>query len=231
MNTKIKNCISNAAILILAPLLAAGLYFFMGNRAFIPASILLCIIAVGAFIFRFEKKKSDVSLIVIISVMSALAIAGRIIFTPFPGIKPVSAIIILCAMYMGRESGFLCGVLVSLVSNFYFGHGPWTALQMLIWGLTGFFAGMLSGALKKSRILLCSYGIISGIFFSLVMDVWTMVWTSGGLSFSAYGSALLYAVGFTALYSVSNAVFLLILKKPIGGTLERLSVKYGIGCK
>ena len=229
MNKRIKDYISTSIILIIAPLALAVSYFLLGTKAFIPSSILICALAVISFILRFEKKKSDVSVIVIISVMSALAIAGRILFTPFPGLKPVSAIIILCAVYMGSESGFLCGVLVSAVSNFYFGHGPWSALQMMIWGLIGFFAGVLSKKLSKSTVWLCVYGGISGIAFSLVMDVWTVIWTSGGLSFSQYGQTLIYAAGFTALYSVSNVIFLIILKKPVGGTLERLKTKYGIG--
>ena len=36
---------------------------------------------------------------------------------------------IICGMAFGRESGFLCGSLSAVVSNFFFGQGPWTPFQ------------------------------------------------------------------------------------------------------
>jgi len=225
---KSSKIISSLLILVLIPTVILVAFSVFGATAFVPVSIAVSVIAVAAFVLRFERKKSDIRVIVIITVMASLAILGRIVFAPFPGVKPVSAIIILCAVYMGREAGFLTGVLTAAVSNFYFGHGPWTALQMLVWGLVGFFAGVLSRPLSKSKVALCVYGFLSGAAFSLLMDVWTVVWMSEGISFEGYGKVVLYAVGFTAVYSLSNAVFLLIMKKPVGGTLERLKVKYGI---
>jgi energy-coupling factor transport system substrate-specific component len=38
-----------------------------------------------------------------------------------PSLKPCSAIIILTAIYFGRETGFMVGAFTALVSNFYFG--------------------------------------------------------------------------------------------------------------
>jgi len=225
----VRKIISYCLILILIPAIIVGMFALLGAKAFIPVSIAVSLISVAAFVLRFEKKDSDIRAIVIITVMAALAIVGRIVFAPFPGIKPVSAIIILCAVYMGSEAGFLAGVLTAAVSNFYFGQGPWTVLQMFVWGLVGFLAGVLSKPLSKSRIMLCLYGFFSGIVFSLLMDVWSVIWMSDGLTLDGYGQTLVYAFGFTAMYSVSNALFLFVLKKPVGGTLERLVTKYGIG--
>ena len=42
----------------------------------------------------------------IIAVMVSLAVVGRIIFTPLPGFKPVTAIVVITAMYFGGEAGF-----------------------------------------------------------------------------------------------------------------------------
>ena len=50
-------------------------------------------------------------------------------------------VIMLTAMYLGSEAGFLTGAMAALLSNFYFGQGPWTAFQMLAWGLIGWIAG------------------------------------------------------------------------------------------
>lgn len=225
-----RKLVSVLLVLSLVPITMAVLIIF-GAEAFMPLSVIISAFAVLAFLLRFETKRIDIGSVVVISIMSALAIAGRILFTPFPGFKPVCAIIILCAVYMGSEAGFLCGVLVTAISNFSFGHGPWTPVQMIVWGLIGFGAGMLSSGLKKSRIALCIYGAVSGVVFSLLMDVWTVIWMSGegSLGLSSYGSVLVYALSFTALYAVSNIVFLLLLIKPVGNTLLRLKTKYGIG--
>lgn len=225
----IRRIVSYTLILLIIPLSILISFCVFGARSFVPVTVIVSVLSVLAFILRFEKQKSDVRILVTVAVMSALAILGRIVFTPFPGLKPVSAIIILCALYMGSEAGFLTGALTAVVSNFYFSQGPWTVVQMFVWGLIGFIAGLLSTPLKKSRILLCVYGVLSGIVFSLLMDVWSVIWMSGGFDFLEYTKALYYALGFTGLYAVSNTVFLLILEKPVGGTLERLNVKYGIG--
>ena len=225
---KVKKTVSGAMMLLLIPTIIISAYALFGTSSFVPVSIAVALVSVGAFILRFEKKQSDVRALVIITVMSAIAIVGRIVFSPFPGIKPVAAIIILCAVYMGREAGFITGVLVAAVSNFYFGHGPWTAIQMFVWGLIGFVAGVLAQPLSKSRIALCIYGVFAGGIFSLLMDVWTVIWMSGDSSYDGYFTAVTYALYFTAIYALSNTVFLLLLNKPIGGTLKRLKTKYGI---
>ncbi|MBQ1258782.1 MAG: ECF transporter S component [Clostridia bacterium] len=224
----IKKILSYGMLLVLIPAVIVIAFVAFGASSFVPVSIAVALISVCAFIVRFEREKSDIRVVVIITVMAAMAILGRVVFSPFPGIKPVSAIIILCAVYMGSEAGFLTGALTAAVSNFYFGHGPWTVLQMFVWGLIGFIAGALSKPLSKSRVLLCVYGFVSGAVFSLFMDVWTVLWMSGDAAYEGYGKTVLYAFGFTALYSISNAVFLLILNKPVGGTLKRLKIKYGI---
>ena len=156
--------------------------------------------------------------------MVAMCIVGRII----PLFKPVSAICILTAVYLGPQTGFYTGAPAALLSNFLFGQGPWTPFQMLAWGLIGLFAGLLAKPLQKSRILLLLYGVASGIAFSVVMDVWSVLWMSGSLTPAAFSAALLAALPHTPLYAVSNMVFLLVLATPIGDKLARIKLKYGV---
>ncbi len=79
-------------------------------------------------------------------VLAALAAAGRILFSPFPDLKPVSAIAIIAGIMFGRRSGFMVGALAALASNFFFGQGAWTPWQMYAWGLVGYLAGVLAQA-------------------------------------------------------------------------------------
>ena len=94
---------------------------------------------------------------------------------------------------------------------------------MLAWGIIGLLAGVFAKGLKKSRLLLYGFGALSGVLFSLLVDVWTALWT--GIS---YVAALLSALPVTAVYAVSNVVFLLVLARPVGEMLERVKTKYGL---
>ena len=187
--------------------------------SFAAAALSLLLFAVG-----FDKKKIGTRRMVICAVMTALAFAGR--FIPF--LNPITAMAVITGVYMGSEAGFLVGSLAALLSNFYFGQGPWTVFQMLAWGLIGFFAGVLAKPLKSSTPLLLIYGAVCGVAYSFIMDIWTVLWYNKGFSWGLYLSALATAVPYTVSYAVSNVLFLFLLFKPFGVKLERVRKKYGI---
>lgn len=187
-------------------------------------SLFIAILSVLLFITGFEKRVTGTRRMVIVAVMIALCIVGR--FIPF--FKPVTAITIITAIYLGGESGFLVGSLSALLSNFYFGQGPWTAFQMLAWGIIGLVAGFLSKPLQKSRAALLIYGVLSGIAFSFVMDIWTVLWYNDTFDPTLYLTAIVTALPHTVLYSISNFIFLWFMAKPFGDKLNRIKIKYGV---
>lgn len=209
--------------LILIPL-AIFIFEITNVNSYIYLSLIVTVLTLVLFFMGFERKKTATRKIVIISIMVALSVVGR--FIPF--FKPVTAITIISAMYLGAESGFTVGALSALMSNIYFGQGPWTPYQMLAWGLIGFVAGLISRPLKKSRVFLLVFGIISGVAFSAVMDIWTVLWYNNGFDIHLYLAAAVTAIPHTLLYSISNFVFLLLLAKPFGEKLQRIKIKYGI---
>ena len=223
-----KKLLINLILLVLTPLtVLAGAVIFKDKQS---AWITLCIAVLACipFFLSFENGKTRVKEMMIIAVMVSLAVVGRIIFTPLPGFKPVTAIVVITALYFGGEAGFLTGALSAVISDFYFGQGPWTPFQMFVWGLIGFIAGIISDPLKRSRILLAVYGVVSGVLFSLLMDVWTVLWWDGSFTLKRYLAATVSAARFTVVYAVSNVIFLLLLQEPIGKKLERIKDKYGL---
>ena len=58
-----------------------------------------------------------------------------------------------------------------------------------------------------------------------------MLWADGAFNISRYLAAILSAAPFTAIYAVSNTVFLLLFARPIGKILDRLKTKYALRCK
>ena len=99
---------------------------------------------------------------------------------------------------------------------------------MFSWGMIGLIAGFLSVPLKKYRAALIGYGLLSGVMYSFIMDIWTVLWYNGSLKLTLYAGAILTALPHTLLYSVSNIIFLALFSKPFGEKLERIKYKYGV---
>ena len=204
-----------------------GNYVFDGKQyAFLSLSV--AILSCIPFFLRFERGENGSIRLVLIAVLTALSVLGRLLFAALPGFKPVTAMVILTAMYFGSEAGFLTGALTAVLSNFYFGQGPWTPFQMFAWGMVGLLAGLFAKQLRASRVWLCVFGALSGVVYSVLMDVWTVLWYGRGFSAPLYLAALATALPHTALYAASNVIYLALFARPFGEKLERLRVKYGI---
>lgn len=225
----VKNPALRKALKILIPVLLIPLAIIIGvtlleQKHYALVASAVALLSLLLFAAGYERKKTGSRRMVIVAVMITLSVVGR--FIPF--FKPVTALTIITAVWLGGEAGFLVGAMSALISNFYFGQGPWTPFQMFAWGIIGLIAGLLSSPLKKHRLLMVLYGLISGIAYSFIMDIWTVLWYNKEFSAELYGAALLSAVPYTVLYSVSNVIFLWVLAKPFGEKLERIKVKYGV---
>lgn len=223
-NERISSAVRYSVPFIIVPVLAVSGALMLDGSWHLLVSVAAAAAALLLFAAGFDKKKIGTRRMVICSVMTALAFAGR--FIPF--LNPITAMAVITGIYMGSEAGFLVGSMSALLSNFYFGQGPWTVFQMLAWGLIGFFAGVLARPLKANMPLLLIYGALCGVAYSFIMDIWTVLWYNKGFSWGLYFSALATAVPYTLSYSVSNVLFLLLLFKPFGVKLERVRTKYGI---
>ena len=223
-NASVRRILRTVLPFILIPAAVALGVFAVESQYHALISFFVAICSLLLFFCGFEKKKIGSRRLVIVAVMIALSVVGRM----FPIIKPVTAFAMISGMFLGSEAGFLVGSFSALISNFYFGQGPWTPFQMLAWGLIGFFAGVLASPLKRSRLFLYFYGILAAVAFSLLMDVWSAVWLAGEFVPSLYFAKLLTSLPHTALYAASNVIFLILFAKPFSEKLGRIKIKYGI---
>ncbi len=228
IHSLLKKYLKYFVVFLLVPLTLV-LGFVLIPDKFASFCALVCVLLSALpFFLAFENKKTTARTTVIIAVMTAISVAGRFVFAPVPFFKPVSAFIIITAVYFGAEAGFLTGAFTAVISNFYFGQGPWTPFQMFAWGMVGFLAGILSKPILNSRVVLAVYSLFSGVIYSLIMDVWTTLWMDGYFNPARFLAEIISAAPVTAVYSVSNLIFIFILLKPIGKKLERLKTKYGL---
>ena len=209
-----------AAAAIFGAIISGGKGFWFASAA---AAVLCCI----PFFLSFEKRAPSPGELVLIAVMTAFSAAGRFIFAPVPFFKPVSALVIITGKHFGPQAGFMTGALSAIISNIWFGQGPWTPFQMLCWGLIGAAAGTARRLLEKP-LALCIAGVIAGIGYSFLMDVWTVLSMNGNFSGGLWIAAIISAAPVTVIYCASNIVFLLVLNKPLGRRMERLRTKYGV---
>ncbi len=225
----IKKTAAGFVVFLLIPLtVALGVWLFKDRKYNIISAIVAFLSCVPFFI-RFEKGVNGARELVVIAVMTAFSIVGRLVFAPLPGFKPVTAFTVISGVALGPEAGFLVGSLSAVVSDFFFGQGPWTPFQMFSWGILGFIAGvLLFRAKKKNLLLICLLGAAGGAAFSLMMDVWTTLSLDGGFLWQRYVANVISGLPFMGIYAASNVIFLLVLTKPFLSKLERIKTKFDI---
>lgn len=217
--------------LFLVPLtILTGIYIF-GDRKYNIISLLIIAEIMIPFIVGFEAKRPKARELVIISVLCALGIAGRVAFAAIPEVKPIMAVVIISGIAFGGETGFMVGAISAFVSNMYFGQGAWTPWQMFSFGLVGMISGILfdKEVLKKNRFIICIYGFMASLFiYGIIMNIGSVLMWQPKPSAKMLISSLVTGIPFDLVHSISTAIFLLIAGIPILEKLDRVKIKYGI---
>lgn len=214
--------------------LGIALVMFVGavmleNRSYHLISVLIALMACVPFYLKYEKRKPQAREVVFIAILCACSIVSRILFAPIPGFKPVAAFAMICGMAFGKEAGFINGSLSALISDIFFGQGPWTPFQMIAWGLAGYFAAIMQKrGWFQHRIILYLYGALMGIVFSLIMDVYSVMAMDNTFIWSKYVTIVIASLPFMVIYALSNVIFLYLMEKRMMKKLERVKLKYGI---
>lgn len=201
----------------------------VGDRNYWLVSMALILLAMWPFFSLFEKRKPRAREIVPIAVMSAIAAIGRFAFAVVPQFKPVAAIVIITGMSFGAEAGFLTGAISALVSNFFFGQGPWTPWQMFAFGIIGFLAGILyKYNIIKNKLSICIFGGLCGYVYGLIVNLWTILAYVNPLTKEGVMATYISSIPFDTIHAVSTVIFLYILAMPMKEKMERLKKKYGL---
>lgn len=193
--------------------------------------IVLVLLSMAPFLWRFERRERQARELVLIAVMAAIATVSRVPFAALlPGFTPVTFIVIVSGIVFGAEAGWMVGAVAGLVSNFFLGQGPWTPWQMFAWGMAGFTAGLFAhrSPFRRRRLPLLLFGAAWGFLYgwilnaTVALDVWVreQSWAS---------VAAVYALGlpFEAIHAAANVFFLAVFGPSWIKLLERYRRKYG----
>lgn len=178
---------------------------------------------------QYDEQDPPLAQLVLCAVMISIAVFARVFFLWAPAFKPVSALVILAGLTLGKWNGFLCGSLTALLSDIFFGLGPWTIFQMLAWGIIGACSGFCLEKWFEKPAVRWMMGIGSGIFFSVFMDLYT-TFSTDSFELSRFFAFLLTSLPFMFVYCISNIIFLELFYPFFHKKMKRIKQKYeGIG--
>ena len=193
--------------------------------------IFLILFIVGVFyaIFKmYEAKKPPVESIVLIAVLTAIAVVGRIILMSIPAVNLASFIIIMVGVVFGKEEGFLVGALTAFVSGLFMGMGYWVLFQMLAWGLMGASAGFLASRFDSVGFRIV-FGLLWGFLYGWITDISAIFYSGTALEITPIIALYLNGVSYDLIHGVTNAVLLVVLYDWFKKMFTRAKVKYLAG--
>jgi energy-coupling factor transport system substrate-specific component len=143
----------------------------------------------------------------LVASLAALATASRVLFAGLPNVKPVTFVVLVSGVALGPAPGFMVGATSALVSNVFFGQGPWTPWQMLAWGGVGVAGGLLgrSGRMPRRWEL-----VAAGAALALGFDWFVTLWMYVAFTVHSWPALVaLYARGlpFDLAHAAATALF------------------------
>jgi len=182
------------------------------------------------FFLSFEGRKPQARELVILAVLCALAIAGRVAF-PIPHFKAVFAIIVISAIAFGPEAGFMVGAITAFASNFFYGQGPFTPWQMMAYGAGGMLSGFAfrKGGLPRKPWVMAIFGFCVVLFWiGPLLDSSSIFLMLSRITWSAIVTVYTSGLFINFCQALCTAAVLLFIGKPLLDKLERVRRKYGM---
>ncbi len=205
--------------------------FLSGKEFYYPMTVLIIVAALVPFFVSFEKSRPTARELVVLACMSAIAVASRAAFYALPTVKPLCAIVIITAVSLGPQTGFICGVISMFASNFIFGHGPWTVFQMLGMGAVGLLAGLVfrNKKIAANRLILSlTGGVISFAVYGAIVDISSVMMMATDFSIKQILAIYASGIGFNLSHAITTAVVLFVAGKPFIEKLDRIKTKFGM---
>lgn len=221
-------------LMFLCLLVLVPLTIFFGSklpgRAYYLTMTLVLVEIMLPFFLSFEGRKPQARELVVIAVLCALAVAGRVVI-PIPNFKATYAIIMLSAIAFGPETGFLIGAMAALTSNFFFGQGAHTPWQMMAYGLAGLLMGLAFGLgwIKRKKWQMAIFAAASiVVLVGPLLDVGTALMVLSELNWEGLAAQLLSGLPVNISQAAATFLVILFLGEPLLEKLDRVKLRYGM---
>jgi energy-coupling factor transport system substrate-specific component len=224
---------SNIATLIVF-LALIPLTLFLGDKLpgkgyYITGVLIIAELSIP-FFMMFEKRKPQSRELVVLAVMIALAVIGRVAI-PIPHFKAAFAIIMLTGIAFGPEAGFIAGAITAFASNFFYGQGAYMPWQMMAYGAGGMLTGFvfINNKIPRKPWVMAIAG-----FFAVVLWIGPLLDTSHvfimmpEISFATVSASLASGFPVNVSQGVSTALMMFIFGRPLLEKLDRVKIKHGM---
>ena len=219
-------------ILLFLPVTIFVSVVYFGGQYYNIAALLVLAECMLPFLLVYEDRKPQARELVTVAVLCAIGVAGKSLFFMLPQFKPVMALTIIAGVALGGETGFLVGAVTMLVSNLFFGQGPWTPWQMFSMGIIGFLAGVLfrKGWLMRNRQSLAVFGAFAAIFIygGIMNPASAIMWNTQTLNWDMLLAYYVSGLPMDLVHAGATVIFLLLAAEPMLEKLDRIKVKYGL---
>jgi energy-coupling factor transport system substrate-specific component len=188
--------------------------------------LILAAVLIAGFAW-YERSRPPSQVVALVAALAALAIAGRIAFAAFPNVKPTTDVVVFAGFSLGGAAGFAVGALTALVSNLWFGQGPWTPWQMAAWGMCGLL-GAAVGLRRRppgrlALALLCGF---AGLAYGALMNFSLMATYGGDLSLRHFLLLESRAIPFEVAHAGGNFVLALVAGPAMIRMLTRFRTRF-----
>lgn len=204
--------------------------FLANNVNYYIVSVAVLVLSMIPFFVSFEVKSASTREITLVATLIALAVVSRGAFYLIPQFKPIAAVVVVSAVCLGAERGYIIGAFSMFISNFIFGQGYWTPFQMVAMGLVGFVAGLVFKIIKPNRWSMSIVGfLLSFALYGAIVDISSVLMMSGD-NITLKGALAIYAGGaqFSLIFGATTFLFLFIFGEAFIKKIERINTKFGI---
>jgi len=221
-----------ALLLVFFLLIPATIYLGLqlsGKSYYITGTLIILELMVP-FFMAFEGRKVQARELVLMAVMCALSIVGRVAI-PLPNFKATFALIMLTGIAFGPETGFMAGAITAFVSNFFYGHGPYTPWQMMAYGAGGMLAGLLfrKKLLPRKPLVMAVFGFLTVVLLvGPLMDASNLFLLLSTITWPSVIAVFASGLPMNVTNAICTALVLLLFGKPLLDMLDRIFVKYGL---
>ena len=224
---------SNIATLLVFLLVIPATLFLgtkLPGRSFYITGTAIIIEMMIPLFMAFEGRRPQARELVILAVMCAIAIAGRVAI-PMPNFKAIFAVIMLSGIAFGPEAGFMVGAISAFASNFFYGQGPYTPWQMMAYGAGGMLAGFLfaKGRLPRKPWLMAAVGFLAVMFWiGPLLDSSSIFLMLTHINWSSVLIILTSGMPMNVANGVCTLLVMLLFGRPLLDRLDRVKTKYGM---
>lgn len=182
------------------------------------------------FFMMFEKRKPQARELVVLAVMIALAVIGRVAI-PIPHFKAAFAIIMLTGIAFGPEAGFIVGAITAFASNFFYGQGAYMPWQMMAYGAGGMLAGFvfIKNKIPQKPLVMAIFGFLAVVLWiGPLLDTSHIFIMMPEINISTITASLASGFPVNVSQGICTALMMFLFGRPLLEKLDRVKQKHGM---